>query len=174
MNPGRRELLILGGVAGVAAVAGGVAGALFLQSQSGAATLLSSQFPDLSGRARRLSEWQGQPLLCNFWATWCAPCREELPLLDAAQQQYRAQGLQVLGIGIDSAANIREYLKVVQISFPVLVGEYAALALMRELGNRNGGLPFSVGLDRSGRVRQRQLGAYSAAELSTEIGALLR
>src|SRR5688572_262302 len=113
MNPGRRELLILGGVAGVAAVAGGVAGALFLQSQSGAATLLSSQFPDLSGRARRLSEWQGQPLLCNFWATWCAPCREELPLLDAAQQQYRAQGLQVLGIGIDSAANIREYLKVV-------------------------------------------------------------
>jgi hypothetical protein len=55
-----------------------------------------------------------------------------------------------------------------------LVGEYAALALMRELGNRNGGLPFSVGLDRSGRVRQRQLGAYSAAELSTEIGALLR
>jgi thiol-disulfide isomerase/thioredoxin len=174
MSLGRRELLILGGVAGAAALAGGIAGALYLQWRNGAGTLLSSEFPDLTGRARRISEWQGRALLCNFWATWCAPCREELPLLDAAQQQHGTARFQVLGIGIDTAPNIREYLKVVNISFPVLVGEYSALALMRELGNRNGGLPFSVLLDSSGRVRDRRLGAYSALELSAEVGALLR
>ncbi len=174
MTPGRRELLIIGGVAAAAAVAGGVAGAFYLQSKTGAATLLSSQFPDLTGRTRRIAEWQGSALLCNFWATWCAPCREELPLLDAAQQQNASRGLQVLGIGIDTVANIREYMKVVPVSFPMLVGEYAALALMRELGNRNGGLPFSVVMDQAGRVRERRLGAYTPAELTTVLGTLLR
>ena len=174
MTPARRDLLILGGVAAGAAVAGGVFGALALQSRSGAAKLLSSSFPDLTGRNRRLAEWQGRPVVVNFWATWCAPCREELPLLDAAQQQHAAKGLQVLGIGVDSGPNIREYLKVVKIGYPVLVGEAAAIPLMQSLGNRGGGLPFTVMLDRSGRVQQRKLGAYSGAELSAELAALLR
>lgn len=174
MAPARRDLLILGAVATGAAVAGGVAGALALQSQSGAAELLSSSFPDLSSRVRRVSEWQGSTLLCNFWATWCGPCREELPLLEAAQQQHAANGLQVVGIAIDTAANIREYLKVVKVGFPVLVGEYQALALMRSLGNRSGGLPFSVVLDASGRMRHRKVGAYSANELRGELAGLLR
>lgn len=170
----RRDLLILGAVAATAAVAGGIVGALALQSQTGAAALLSSSFPDLSGRVRRFTEWQGRGLLCNFWATWCAPCREEIPLLNAAQQRHGANGLQVVGIGIDTAANIREYLKVVKIDYPVLVGEAAAIGLMRSLGNRGAGLPFTVLLDRNGTVRQRKLGAYSEAELSAEIAALLR
>jgi len=174
MVPARRELVILGAVAAGAALAGGVAAALALQSRSGAAELLASSFPDLSSQTRRLSEWQGRSLLCNFWATWCGPCREELPLLDAAQQQHARSGLQVVGIGIDSAANIREYVKVVQVGFPLLVGEFGAIALMRRLGNRSGGLPFTAVLDRAGRLRHRRLGAYSAAELDSEIAALLR
>jgi thiol-disulfide isomerase/thioredoxin len=174
MTPGRRDALILGAVAAGAAVAGGIVGALALQSKSGAADLFSSTFSDLSGRARRLTEWQGQNLVCNFWATWCAPCREELPLLDAAQQQHAALSLSVIGIGVDTAANIREYLKVVKIGYTVLVGEVRAIGLMRRLGNKGGGLPFTVVLDRSGRLRQRRLGAYSQAELRDEIAALLR
>lgn len=174
MTPGRRELLILGTVAATAAVAGSIVGAVALQSQTGAADLLSSSFPDLSGRPRRLSEWQGRPLLCNFWATWCSPCREELPLLDAAQQQHAASRVQIVGIAIDSAPNVREYLKVVKIGYPVLVGEASAIGLMRSLGNKTGGLPFTIVLDTAGRVRHRKLGAYSAAELSAEIAALLR
>jgi thiol-disulfide isomerase/thioredoxin len=174
MSPGRRELLILGGVAAAAAVAGGVVGALALQARTGAADLLSSQLPDLTGRMRRVAEWQGRALLCNFWATWCAPCREELPLLEAAQHTYGPAGFQVIGIGVDSAANIREYLKVVRITFPVLVGEVAALDLMRALGNRQGGLPFSILMDSAGRIRQRKLGAYSKAELATEAAASIR
>ena len=170
----RREFLILGAVAGGAALAGGVAGALALQSRSGAAELLSARFHDLSDQPRRLSEWQGRSLLCNFWATWCGPCREELPLLDAAQQQHARDGLQVVGIAVDNAANIREYVKLVKVGFPLLVGDARAIALMRRLGNRSGGLPFTAVLDRAGRLRHRKLGAYSAAELDTEVAALLR
>jgi thiol-disulfide isomerase/thioredoxin len=174
MSPGRRDLLILGGVAAVAAVAGGVAGALALQSRSGAADLLSASFPDLSGRRRRLSEWQGRPLVCNFWASWCAPCREELPLLDAAQREHASIGLQIVGIAVDNAANIREYVKVVKITYPILIAEGEAIPLMRRLGNRAGGLPFTVAVDVAGRVRGRKLGAYSAAELKAELARLLR
>lgn len=174
MAPGRRDVLILGAVAGGAAVAGGIVGALALQSGSGAADLLSSSFPDLSGRTRRLTEWQGRALVCNFWATWCAPCREELPLLEAVHREQAANGVQVVGIAIDTAPNIREFLKVVKISFPVLVGEAGAITLMQQLGNRGAGLPFSVLLDRRGTLRARKLGAYSAAELRKEIAGLLR
>ena len=174
MAPGRRNLLILAAVATTAAVAGGIAGTLALQARSGAADLLSAKYPDLSGRPRRLAEWRGRPLLCNFWASWCAPCREELPLLDAAQKEHAAIGLQVVGIAIDSVRNIQEFLKSVPVGFPVLIAEGSAIDLMRRLGNRNAGLPFSVGLDRAGRVRERRLGAYSAAELKTELAGLLR
>ena len=174
MSLDRRDWLILGGVAGAAALTGAVVGALTLQRQSGAAELLSAPFLDLYGQVRRVADWKGRTILCNFWATWCAPCREELPLLDAAQQQRAAEGLQVVGIGIDSAANIREYLKVVKITFPVLVGEAAALPLMHSLGNRSSSLPFSVLLDRAGGVEKIKLGPYSSEELTTDLGRLLR
>jgi thiol-disulfide isomerase/thioredoxin len=174
MNPHRRDLLILGGVAAVAAGAGGAVGALVLQSRSGAAELLSASFPDLSGHWLRLAEWRGRALVCNFWASWCEPCREELPLLEAAQQQHAANGLQIVGIAVDNAANIQKYLKSVKISYPILIAEGEAIELMRRLGNRAGGLPFTVTVDTAGRVRRRKLGAYSAAELEADLAALLR
>lgn len=174
MTPRRRNVLILGTVAAAAAVAGGVAGVLALQSRTGTAELLSARFPDLSGQSRRLSDWQGRALLCNFWASWCAPCREELPLLDAAHREYAANGLQIVGIAIDRAENVHEYLKSIKIGYPVLIAEGSAINLMRRLGNRNGALPFTVTVDRAGRMRQRKLGAYSAAELNAELAALLR
>jgi thiol-disulfide isomerase/thioredoxin len=173
MAPGRRNLL-LGAVAGAAAAAGGVAGVSVLRRQSEGKELLSASFPDLSGRRRRLSEWAGRPLLCNFWASWCEPCREELPLLDAAARENASIGLQIVGIAIDNAANVTEYLKSVQIGYPVLIAEGSAIALMRGLGNPNGVLPFSATVDGAGRLRQRKLGAYSAQELRSDLAALLR
>jgi thiol-disulfide isomerase/thioredoxin len=174
MKPGRRDGLILGGVALGAAAIGGVVGALALQSQSGAAELLSTSFVDLSGRGRRLAEWQGRALLCNFWATWCAPCREEIPLLNAAQRPAVNKMLQVVGIAIDNAANVMQFAKTTKIDYPLLLGDATAIALMRRLGNRGGGLPFTVGLDRHGRLAQRKLGAYAEAELQAAISALLQ
>lgn len=173
MSPGRRDLLILGGVAAGAALAGAVAGVLALQSRSGAADLLSARYPDVAGRVRALSEWQGRALLCNFWATWCAPCREELPILDAAYRQYAAKGLQVVGIAVDTAANVRQFVQTAPLRFPILIADASALDLMRRLGNGSAGLPFSVTLDAAGRLRGRHLGAYTAAQLQAELDGLL-
>src|SRR3954454_22371229 len=140
MSPSRRNL-VLGAVAVAAAAAGGTVAVSTLQRQSGREELLAASFPDLSGRRRRLSEWRGRPLLCNFWATWCAPCREELPLLDAASRENAPNGLQVVGIAIDNAANVLKYLNSVQIGYTVLIAEGSAIGLMGTLGNSSGVLP---------------------------------
>jgi thiol-disulfide isomerase/thioredoxin len=174
MTPARREVLVLGAVAAAAAVAGGVAGVLALQSRSGAAELLSSTYPDLSGRPRRLLEWQGRPLVCNFWATWCAPCREELPLFDRAQRENGDKSLQVVGIAVDNATNVHNFVKDVPIGFTVLVAGASGVDLLRRLGNRSGALPFTVMLDAAGRLRERRLGPYSAEDLRVGLARLLR
>jgi thiol-disulfide isomerase/thioredoxin len=174
MNPARRDALILGGVALGAAAVGGVVGALGRQSQSGTAALLSTSFVDLSGAAHRLMEWQGKALLCNFWATWCAPCRDEIPLLSAAQRQNGGNNLQVVGIAIDNAANVAQFATSTRFDYPILIADAAALPLMRSLGNSGGGLPFTVGLDRHGRLAERKLGAYGEPELQATIADLLQ
>jgi thiol-disulfide isomerase/thioredoxin len=174
MTPGRREALTLGAVALGAAAIGGLVGALVLQAGSGAADLLASRFPDLSGQMRPLLEWRGRGLVCNFWATWCAPCREEIPLLNAAQAKYAANGLQVVGIAVDNAANVREFIKSTEIHYPVLLAGADAIDLMRDLGNTSGGLPYTVLLDARGRLAGHKLGAFSAGDLDAAMVALLR
>lgn len=174
MTPRRRELLILAGAGGAALVAGAVVGALAIQSSSGAGRLLASSFPDLAGKPRRLAELQGRVALINFWATWCAPCLEEVPLLGAVAQKYASAGLSTVGIGIDSVDKIREFAGKFGIRYEILVAGSEAISLMKDLGNPGGGLPFSVVLDRRGRVAARKLGAFAAAELEGVVTPLLR
>jgi len=165
MTISRRDALLIGAAGTVAAAAGAVAGALALQARSGAADLLAARYPDTDGRVRRLLDWRGSVLLCNFWATWCAPCREEVPMLVAAKQQWGASGFEVVGIGIDSADKIREFSKTYQVNYPVLIADGSALELLRRLGNRSGGLPYSVVVDRTGSIVRRHLGAMTAPDL---------
>lgn len=165
MKIGRREALLLGAAAVGAAALGGLAGALVHQSGSGAAALLAARYPDLDGQVRRLLDWRGRVLICNFWATWCAPCREEVPLLVSAKRQWAYKGLEIVGIGVDSAANLREFSQTYQINYPVLVADGSALELIRKLGNRSGGLPFTVILDRTGALVGQHIGALSEADL---------
>lgn len=169
----RREALIVGGVAVAAAAAGAVVGTLGLQSRSGAADLLGHRFLDLEGRPRRLIDWRGQVLAVNFWATWCAPCREEMPILEAAHQRYRDRGASVVGIGIDSASKMRDFAANVRVSYPLLVGDASTLDLMRAAGNPTGGLPFTVFLDRAGAIAQRKIGALHAEDLAKALEPLL-
>jgi thiol-disulfide isomerase/thioredoxin len=169
----RRELLVLGGVGAAAAVAGGLIGALTLQSRSGAAELLGSTFADAAGKPRRLLEWQGRVLVCNFWATWCAPCREEMPMLSAAQQHYESRGITVVGIGIDQADKIVQFTVKEKISYVILVAGQGTIDLMRQLGNPGGGLPFTVILDRSGALAFRRLGPLTRPELDGALAGLL-
>ena len=169
----RRDALILGGVAAGAAAAGGIVAALSLQA-GGAADLLSASFPDLAGQKRRLRDLRGLVVICNFWATWCAPCREEIPILRAAKQQLAGKGVEVVGIGIDSVDKIRDFAAIFGVNYPIFVGDAGTIQLMRKAGNPAGGLPYNVVLDRQGAIAYRKLGAFSAAELRQVLDGLLR
>ncbi|HWA39875.1 MAG TPA: TlpA disulfide reductase family protein [Burkholderiales bacterium] len=170
----RRRAITVAGIGIGAAAAGAIAGAFFWQQRSGAAALLNTVFPDLHGQARRLRDWQGKTVVVNFWATWCEPCREEIPLLIQASDTYAGRGLEVVGIAIDTVDKIREFGAKFGISYTSLVGDMRALDLIRQLGNPAGALPFSVILDRAGAVASRKLGAYKDRELDRELTAILR
>jgi thiol-disulfide isomerase/thioredoxin len=174
MMSARRSVLVLGGTALAAAVAGAFLGALVLQSRSGASELLSASFTDLAGRIRKIREWQGRVVLCNFWATWCEPCRKEVPLLSAAEQQYSPKGATIVGIGIDSADKIAQFAAKYGIQYANLVADASVLRLLPRLGNTAAGLPFSVVLDRSGAIAHRRLGAYDEPELQKVLDSMLR
>ena len=173
MTPGRRKALALGGVAAAAAVGGAFVGALVMQSGSGAARLLSASFLDLEGRTRRLREWRGQVLVCNFWATWCAPCREEVPLLVAAKQHYAKRGLEIIGIGVDHVDKIRDFAANYRVNYEMLVADTESIEIMRALGNKAAALPYTVLLDRSGQLAGQRLGAFRKEELTQVLMELL-
>ena len=135
-------------------------------------TLPDITLTDRDGKPTKLASFGGRPLMLNFWATWCAPCREEVPMLVAAKEQWASKGFEVVGIGIDSADKIREFSKTYQINYPVLVADGSALELLRKLGNRGGGLPYSVVLDRTGGIAERHLGALTAEDLRRVLESL--
>ena len=169
----RRELLIAGGVGMAAAAVGALVGTLALQDQSGASAFLAETYLDLSGRPRRLAEWTGHVLVCNFWATWCAPCREEIPLLIAAQQKYASKSVQVVGIGIDQADKMLEFSKHLKMDYPILVAGAGTPDTMKRLGNGGGGLPFTVFMDRRGTVARTKLGALNGPEIEGILGSII-
>ncbi len=169
----RREALILGGVAVVAAAAGLLVGPRLLEPRGGdVEALRGASFTDLSGKVRTLAEWQGRPLVVNFWATWCAPCREEIPMLMAAKRKFGPSGLEIVGIAIDKAAKVAEFTATFGISYPVVIADAGGLDLMRRLGNSAGGLPYTLFLDRSGAVVRRRLGALKQPELDDALRRL--
>lgn len=175
MTRGRREALLLFAAGLAAAGAGFFAGPMLLRlggSDAASRRLFAAAFPDLSGRPRQLAEWQGRAVLVNFWATWCAPCREEIPLLLSARRKYGPEGVEIVGIAVDNAAKVDEFARSMAISYPVLLAEADGLDLMRELGNTAGGLPFTVVADRQGAIIHRQLGALKQGDLDGILGRL--
>ena len=129
--------------------------------------------PDAASRPVALADLRGRPMLVNFWATWCPPCVEEMPELSGFDAEFRARGLQIVGIGIDSASNIREFSDKTPMSYPLLVAGASGLELVRRLGNTSGALPFTVIVDRAGQVTWRTLGRFRTAELRAAILKIL-
>jgi thiol-disulfide isomerase/thioredoxin len=134
------------------------------------ADLYSRPFLDVDGQSHRLSEWKGRPLVVNFWATWCAPCVKEMPELDALQKRFPKA--QFVGIGIDTADNIRKFTQKVPVSYPLLLGGPSGIDLMRALGNGLGALPFTMIFDAVGRISHQVLGAVDSADLTQRLAAL--
>lgn len=124
------------------------------------------QRPDLDGKPRSLAEWRGKLVLVNFWASWCAPCREEMPLLDKTQQQLAAKGFQIVGIAADSAAATRDFLDTVPVHYPILIDDPAkGEDLSETFGNDRNVLPYSVLIGSDGRILARRAGNFTEAKL---------
>ncbi|MCB1857325.1 MAG: TlpA family protein disulfide reductase [Gammaproteobacteria bacterium] len=130
-------------------------------------------FPDLEGVTRHHDEWKARVLIVNFWATWCPPCRQEMPLFVETQERYRAQGVQFVAIAIDDRDLVKDFSDVYGINFPVVIGGVDAIQLSTSLGNKFGTLPFTAIFDRSGRTRYVQAGEISHETLERQILDLL-
>jgi len=165
----RRTLLMTG-----AAVAAAAAGAWMSWRRiapqpvlSGAeAAFWAGHFDGPNGEAVNLVAMRGRPLLVNFWATWCPPCVEELPLLNAFNTANAAQGWQVLGLAVDQPSAVRGFLKKLPLNFPVGMAGFAGTELSRSLGNPSGSLPYTVVFGAEGTVLHRKIGKVSEADLA--------
>ncbi|MHB0973092.1 MAG: TlpA disulfide reductase family protein [Thiobacillus sp.] len=136
---------------------------------SAVATLWQLRFPDMQGHDQPLSRWRGQVVVLNFWASWCAPCREEIPDFVALRSQFQPKGVEFVGIAIDNSANVAQFLQRLPVNYPILIGEGAAHSLSRRLGNPSGALPYTVVLDRDGQIVLSHLGRLPRAMLEATL-----
>ncbi len=120
---------------------------------------------DLDGKPHRLSEFRGKLTLVNFWASWCAPCIQEIPMLVKAQSQYASRGLQVIGPAMDSRQPVLDAMKRLAINYPVFGAEGEVTAAMDALGDDGGVLPYSVLISPDGKIVERVTGGLSQARL---------
>ena len=137
-----------------------------VESQT-ASPLLGITLPDPDGKDQALGQWKGKVLVVNFWATWCAPCREEMPMFMRLQDAQRGKGVQFVGIAVDNVEKVRQYAAELKLNYPTLIGGFGAMELSKTLGNSVMALPFTVILDRSGKVAHTQLGPLKEDQLQT-------
>jgi thiol-disulfide isomerase/thioredoxin len=172
-----RQNWLLAGVAALA-LATGLGVATWLgqpaPAQPGAAeALLSAALPDLQNRPQTLAQHQGKVLIVNFWATWCPPCREEIPVFVEAQAKHGAKGLQFVGIALDNPRQVADFAQEYGINYPILIGGISESETLRKLGNPGGGLPYTLVYDRNGQLQEKIIGGLDQVRLERLIAPLI-
>ena len=165
----RRALL---GVVAAAALGAGVTAA-WIQGRKASESAITTAVPDFwalqwttpDGAPLPMQSFQGRPLLVNFWATWCPPCVEELPLINAFHQENKGNGWQVLGLAVDKAAQVKTFLTKTPLAFPIGMAGLGGTDLSRKLGNVAGGLPFTLAVGSGGGIILRKMGQVTADDL---------
>jgi len=130
--------------------------------------------PDLDGTQRQFSEWDGKHRLINFWATWCAPCRREIPLLKAFQDQHGENGFQVLGIAVDYLEQVSSYAEQTEFNYPILVGQQDAMAVAESSGIEFIGMPFTMFVASDGEYIGAYIGELHQSHLDDIVSIMTR
>lgn len=173
-----RGWLIVGGFALIAAAAGYRLGVLGKSAETAVTAapslpILELVLSDLKGQPQSLGQWRGKLLVVNYWATWCHPCREEMPGFSRLQDKYGDKGVQFVGISIDDAAKIIEFQKTTPVSYPLLIGDIGTMENSAKLGNTRQALPFTAVFDREGRLSATKLGRFAEADLERHLLELI-
>ncbi len=180
MNRGISFVLVI-----IVAIAAGGAGMLYARKdappaavspvQSAAlAKLMALDLPDTQGVRQPLAQWKGKVLVVNFWATWCPPCRKEIPAFSAMSQKYADKGVQFVGISIDTEKNVSNFQAAQKVRYPLVIASPAVVQLTEELGNASQGLPFTLIIDKTGAISLVKLGTLSEDELDRKLAGLSR
>lgn len=133
--------------------------------------LLNLKLRDPQGREVSLSQWQGKILVVNFWATWCPPCKEEMPAFSRLHQEWQGRGVQFVGIAADSAENVKRFAEKTPVSYPLLLGGNDITRLTQPLGNHALGLPFTLIIRADGQLHAQKLGTLQESELAALLSA---
>jgi len=176
-----RTAMLFAVVAGLSAAAGvayhlcsrGSGAGLAMAPDGVVERVLSARVADVKGGTQSLEQWRGQVLVVNYWATWCAPCREEIPGFVRLQERYGSRGLQFVGIAIDQPDKVAEFAIEFRINYPLLLGGLETIELLRQAGNRAGVLPYTLVIDRKGNLVSREQGGLKEAKLERIIQPLL-
>jgi len=144
-----------------------------LPSDVSPTAILTASFADAGGERRSLGQFQGRILVVNFWATWCAPCREEMPGFVRLQERWKERGVQFVGLANDDRAKVDRFGRDLAINYPLWTGGAEVMDLSKRLGNRLGVLPHTVILDGDGRLLESRIGIFKEEMLEARFTQLL-
>lgn len=165
----RRQFLLGGSIAIIAAAAGALIAnwrtSVGSASHEAVKALFEREWFSPDQKPISTADWKNKVLVVNFWASWCPPCVEEMPALDKIQGEYDPKKMLIVGIGIDSPSNIRQFIETTIISYPIVLGGLGGNEINKMLGNPSGALPFTVVINAAGDITGRKLGKISEDEL---------